>query len=104
MGGYQGWPYKGGFNGTIRSVDGQEIYSGPASFAALRGETEAECAANAQLIAAAPDLLEALAQLCENAELARFHIGNTEDGDIIASALWDTIGQARAAISRATGQ
>lgn len=54
----------------------------------------------ARLIAAAPDLLEALDQLAGNAEIARFMIVD-EDG-IVSSALWDTIQQARAAIAKAT--
>ena len=56
--------------------------------------------ANARLIAAAPELLEALDQLAGNAEIARFMIVD-EDG-VVSSALWDTIQQARAAIKKAT--
>lgn len=59
--------------------------------------------ANARLIAAAPDLLEALTGLLGNAELARFHMSATEEGMLIGSALFDTIQQSRAAIAKATG-
>ena len=61
--------------------------------------------ANARLIAAAPDLLAALEQLCGNAEVCRFMIDTGEDEGkaICASALFDTIQQARAAIALATG-
>ena len=51
------------------------------------------------ILAANRKMRKALSELCENAELARFHIGNTEGGDIVGSALWDTIGQARSALS-----
>ncbi len=58
--GYSRWPFDGGYNGTITSVSGQIIYAGPASFCALRGETPEEAEANARLIAAAPELADAL--------------------------------------------
>ena len=64
-------------------------------------ETESR-EANARLIAAAPDLLEALRQLLSNAEIARHHLRNDEGGSLIGSALWDTIGQAERAILKAT--
>jgi hypothetical protein len=53
------WPFEGGFNGIIRAEGGYVIYRGPASFNALRGRSPEEAKANAQLIAAAPDLLAA---------------------------------------------
>ena len=59
-------------------------------------------ASDARLIAAAPELLEALRGLLGNAELARFHLQGTEEGMLVGSALFDTIQQARAAISKAT--
>lgn len=62
----------------------------------LRGE------ANARLIAAAPELLDALWGLLGNSEIARFHLQGTEEGMLIGSALFDTIQQARAAIAKAT--
>jgi hypothetical protein len=58
--GYKGWNFTGGYNGTIIAENGEEIYAGPASFGALRGKTEEQAEANAKLIAAAPELLEAL--------------------------------------------
>lgn len=58
----------------------------------------------ARLFCAAPDLLEALEQLLGNAEIARFHLKDTEEGMIVGSALFDTIQQARAAIARARGE
>lgn len=69
---------------------------------AWRNDDEIE--ANARLIASAPDLLEALGQLLGNAEIARFHLKDTEEGMIVGSALFDTIQQARAAIARARGE
>ncbi|MBB4799704.1 hypothetical protein HNP32_003464 [Brevundimonas bullata] len=58
--------------------------------------------ADAALITAAPDLLDALRDLLGNAEIARFHIQGTEEGMLIGSALFDTINQAREAIAKAT--
>lgn len=58
----------------------------------------------ARLFASVPDLLEALEQLLGNAEIARFHLKDTEEGMIVGSALFDTIQQARAAIARACGE
>ncbi len=68
--------------------------------------TEAETYANGHLIAAAPELLDALEQLCSNAEVCRFLIDTGEDEAkaIVASALFDTIRQARAAIAKARGE
>lgn len=68
------------------------------------GRIGVEQEANARLIAAAPDLLEALEQLLGNAEIARFHLKDTEEGMIVGSTLFDTIQQARAAIARARGE
>ena len=65
--------------------------------------TAGEVKANARLIAAAPDLLEALQGLLGNAEIARLHLHATEEAVLVGSALFDTIQQARAAIQRATG-
>lgn len=55
-----------------------------------------------RLAAAAPELLEALRQLLGNAVIARYHLTNDEGGNLIGSALWDTIGQAERAIEMAT--
>lgn len=60
---YEGWNFEGGYLGTIKAADGSAIYSGPSSFHSLRGHTEGEAAANARLIAAAPELLGALETL-----------------------------------------
>lgn len=57
---YAGWDFKGGFLGTIESTGGETIYAGPSSFHALKGSSQKQALANAKLIAAAPDLLEAL--------------------------------------------
>jgi hypothetical protein len=68
------------------------------------GSMEAQAHANARLIAAAPDLLEALRKLTDNAVAAR-GCGLNDDADgIVSSALFDAIMQARAALSRATGE
>jgi hypothetical protein len=64
---------------------------------------EAQMLRDARLIAAAPDLLEALEGLLGNAEIARLHLHATEEAMLVGSALFDTIQQARAAIHRATG-
>jgi hypothetical protein len=64
---------------------------------------DSNIAENERLIAAAPELLEALRQLLGNAIVARHHLAVTEDASLIGSALWDTIGQAERAISKATG-
>jgi hypothetical protein len=58
--GYGGWRFDGGYNGVIRTLDGFHVFAGPSSFLALRGRDAAEADANARLIAAAPELLEAL--------------------------------------------
>jgi len=58
--------------------------------------------ANARLIAAAPDLLEALRQLTGNAEVARFMV--VDPDGYVSGALWDTIQQAHDVIAKATGQ
>jgi len=79
----------------VKGSDGQ--------WAALScGTDDANGAANARLIASAPDLLEALRQLLGNAIVARHQLKNTEDASLVGSALWDTIGQAEKAIARAT--
>lgn len=69
------------------------------------GGVEAESReANARLIASAPELLEALRQLTENAVTARgCGLSNDEDG-IVSSALFDTIMQAREVYAKATAQ
>jgi len=59
--------------------------------------------ANARLIASAPDLLEALRQLTENAVTARGCGLKNDDDGIVSSALFDTIMQARAVYAKATG-
>jgi len=56
------------------------------------------------LYAAAPDLFEALRQLLGNAEIARYHLYATDEAALAGSALFDTIQQARAALSKATAQ
>jgi len=48
-----------GVKGFIKSDNGL-IYSGPGSFNSLRGNSKKEATANAKLIAAAPELAEAL--------------------------------------------
>lgn len=68
------------------------------------GHIGVEQEANARLIAAAPCTFEALEQLLGNAEIARFHLKDTEEGMIVGSALFDTINQARAALARARGE
>lgn len=40
--------------------DGSSVYAGPASFHSLRGETIAICDANAKLMAASPEMYEAI--------------------------------------------
>lgn len=70
-------------------------------FAALAcGANVDEAVANARLIAAAPDLYEALRQLADNAEVAKAHLQRTEEAGIVSSALFDTISQARAALAK----
>lgn len=55
--------------------------------------------ARARLIAASPCLAEALRQLVGNAEAAAKYVRG--ENDIVASALFDTIEQARAALAKA---
>lgn len=63
-----------------------------------------EALANARLIASAPDLLEALKQLVGNADIASTIVRQHDEDGYIASALFDTIQQAEAAIRRAQGE
>jgi hypothetical protein len=84
----------------VSSHYGRVFYSGITqnSFRSEEGR------ANATLAAAAPELFEALRQLKANAEVARSLITSEDQGaDVVASALWDTILQADAAISKALG-
>ena len=68
--GYREWKFDGGYNGVIEAEDGSTIYAGPASFKALRGNSPENAAANAALIASAPDLLAERDRLREiNGEL-----------------------------------
>lgn len=60
--------------------------------------------ANERLIASAPDLFKALTELLGNAEHARMYMQHDqEESQIMASALYDTILQAREAVAKATG-
>lgn len=63
--GYGSWKFQGGYRGTIKSADGEVVFAGPASFNALRGKTPEQTEANARLMAAAPELLEALRDVLE---------------------------------------
>lgn len=53
---------------AIDAENGQSVIAGPFSFWALRGATEAEAKANAQLIATAPKLLDACREALEYME------------------------------------
>lgn len=75
-------------------------FAGLARIPACEGYHKLE--ANARLIAAAPELLEALKGLLSNAEDSRIHLKATEEGMLFGSALFDTILQARDAIKKAT--
>ena len=62
-----------------------------------------ECDANARLIAAAPDLLEALQSIVGQHDKFRQRNGNQEDAYNLLASRWDIFDNARAAIAKATG-
>lgn len=68
---YEGWKFKGGYLGCITSATGKEVYAGPASFYAIRGDTLEEANANALLMAAAPELFDALRDCIVAMDIAR---------------------------------
>ena len=71
-------------------------------FNAFARPSTPEALANARLIAAAPCLLKALQELLGNAEVSRMWMDHDkEEAQIAGSALYDTILQAEAAISKA---
>lgn len=75
------------FNRDESAIDGGYVYTSPA---------------NARLIAAAPELYEALRQLASNAEIAKAYL--QPDADLISSALFDTICQAETALRKVRGE
>lgn len=87
---------------AVLSPAGREVVSLYERYS-LRPDDRGCWEADARLIAAAPDLLEALEGLLGNAEIARLHLHATEEAMLVGSALFDTIQQARDAIHRATG-
>lgn len=80
-------PKHHGYPGAIVAKDGTEVFSGPFSFWALHGRTDAEALANAHLFKAAPDLLKSLRELVNSPNAKK-------------NNMWD---RARAAIARADG-
>ncbi len=108
-GAYAGWEFTGGFLGRITAENGREIYAGVSCFHALRGATEEEADANARLIAAAPDLAEAVdAYLAAVDAKRQFEAEHPND----ATKAWDDLLYAveaaetalRAALAKAHGQ
>ena len=85
-------------------VAGSEVWASGrrvASLGGAYGPKDAETRnANARLIAAAPELLEALRGLIEDVELTAEDFG----GDIITEDLMTALDKARAAIAKATGK
>ena len=94
--GYRGWNFEGGFNGAILNGEGKTIFAGPASFQALRGDTEEQAEANAKLIAAAPELLEVLILTLPYIEMAEF------DESYKKGAVKKILNQIEAVIKKAT--
>jgi hypothetical protein len=80
------------YDTVIRGPKGE-----PIALALIAGYTKQEGAANTALLAAAPDLLEALQELCEIVEDA-IEQKSAKDLDSF------TLQPARAAIARATGE
>ena len=80
------------YDTVIRGPKGE-----PIALALIAGYTKQEGTANAALLAAAPDLLEALQELCEIVEDA-IEQKSAKDLDSF------TLQPARAAIARATGE
>lgn len=98
--GYAGWRstrtrFEGGYLGVIRNEEGKYIYRGPSSFHALKGDTEESAIANAHLIAAAPELLEALIGVFQDE--ARSYNGNPDEWKTYAGP------KSLAAIAKALG-
>ena len=92
---------------AIRAVDacGGSYSAAEIASRFAEGHSAALCEAMKAVVdadALTAELLEALRQLLANAEVARLHLRNDEGGNIIGSALWDTIGQAERAIATAT--
>ena len=97
---------------TVRDIPSKERYVGPSSdggapsvaiIPARASRSDAEQAANAKLIASAPDLLAALRD-CEHELEAVLRSINTECVHFDGDEFHDRLGKARAAISRATGE
>ena len=68
----------------------------PIALVLIAGFSKKEGAANANLLAAAPDLLEALQNIAE-------YWNQDQNEAAMADACWHTIHTARAAIAKATG-
>lgn len=56
---WESFPPDNHWPGEIVAANGQRVFAGPFSFHALRGGSDEEAIANARLISAAPELLEA---------------------------------------------
>jgi hypothetical protein len=57
---YRGHKNKTAFAGEIIAKNGTAVYNGPFAFWSLQGRNEKQAIANAKLMAASPELLEAL--------------------------------------------
>ena len=97
---YDRWKFKGGWNGKIVAGNGASVYNGPSSFNSLRCDTEDEAKANARLIAAAPELLEALNSAVEFIDTYGSHRHLHDSPESCAHCI--LLQAARAAIAKAT--
>lgn len=80
---------KNSFAGVIKAKNGFDVVAGPYSFGALRGCTKKQAEANAVLMAAAPELLDALIAMgkaCEELIAERFHHKRAANWAIINDA------------------
>jgi hypothetical protein len=103
MSSYTPGPWTVERDGSTVTMGGQCVITGPAPDGAPREEEKA----NARLIAAAPELLEALASLVEYADaysnqMLKFGYGAEQLG--VGADSQSVSGKARAAVAKATGQ